>query len=192
MRTAVLYPPEPVNNHHGDFERYIDFTTGNIAEFGVFEGGSTIQLAEYGRPVYAFDTFQGIPGEDFTGGLDHDLPGKFTPENNVLELLGKYPNVTPMIGRFADTLGPLASYVPDLKFGFVYLDADLYESYMQVFNFLFDGHLEDRFAIIADDYSTCKGATLAVDQLLFNHPELAWKKLSQGIVISNVKGFVNP
>lgn len=183
MRTHVAYPPEPVVQHEGDFKRLVPLTQGDIAEFGVFEGGSTIQLAQFGRPVFAFDTFDGMPGQEFTPTVDHNLPGEFKPRNNVLEMLKDFTNVTPVVGRFSETLPTMGLRT----FGFVYLDADLLESYRQVFEFLFIGHLNEDFVILADDYNACKGAKIAVDELMKEQRSLWMNQLNgHGVVISNM------
>ena len=72
--------PNPVNNHQQEFAVIIPMMPpGPIGEFGVYEGGSTVQLAGFGRLVYAFDTFEGMP---FDAPFNEDLdwanpPGKF-------------------------------------------------------------------------------------------------------------------
>src|SRR5512139_3383206 len=103
--------PEPITDHRRVFNELMlerRYLPGAIAEFGVADGGSTRQLAGYGRPVFAFDTFCGLPAEDFHP--DHSIdsrklmcPGGFTPRFSIEEMFSGYPNIHPVVGRFADT-----------------------------------------------------------------------------------------
>jgi len=118
------------------FDKYLPgLPEGELAEFGVYNGGHTRILAEYGRPVWAFDTFKGIPKEDYIDGLDVDKPGTFEPSVDVETMFDGYPNIKPMVGRFVDTIGLVPS---EIKFALVFLDCDLYESYKLVLNWLED------------------------------------------------------
>ena len=134
---------------------------GDIFEFGVYGGGSTKQLAKFGRRVWAFDTYNGIPEEDFNSNNgDHDHPGKFKCPYKEAEMFKDSPNIVPIKGRFADTL----HVVPEsIKAILVYMDCDLYHSYKQVLNWL-PNHLEHGAVVVVDDYSCCKGARQAIDE----------------------------
>jgi hypothetical protein len=110
---------------------------GDLAEFGVYNGGGVRQMAAAApnRTVWAFDTFTGMPAEDY-GGLDDadNPPGRWKPFSlDPAELFAGIPNVRIMAGRFAETL-PLVP--PDVRFVLVHVDCDFYESHMQVFRFL--------------------------------------------------------
>lgn len=151
-------PAGPINTH--DWLNYINSAPpGAVAEFGCFDGGATRAMASSGRQIYAFDTFEGIPKEDFCRSFDaQNPPGKFKPSEPVAKLFEGFPNITPIVGRFADTL-PLH---PDLQFAFAYIDCDLYASYKQVLAYLPQRMLGDYF--ICDDYTDCDGAARAVDE----------------------------
>jgi O-methyltransferase len=141
---------------------------GDIAEFGVFNGGSTRQLAALApnRVVWAFDTYSGMPRPEFNPTLDHDYPGKFKPDAPLNALFTGIPNIQPVMGRFCDTLGLVP---PDIRFAFVYMDCDLYESYRQVLEWLAAGRLTNPSVLLCDDYDYCKGATRAVDEWVAKH-----------------------
>jgi len=157
-------PAGPVATH--DWKRYVDAAPpGAIAEFGCFDGGSARILATLGRPVFAFDTFDGIPAADFRAGEDaENPPGKFRPSAPPWRLFEQHPNVYPVVGRYAETLPTLAG----LRFAFVYIDCDLYESYRQVLEYAVPRLDGDVF--MCDDYG-CTGAKRAVDEWLRQHPE---------------------
>lgn len=182
----ALFDLKPVVDHSADFARFIPLTQGNIAEFGVYDGGSTVQLAGFGRDVYAFDTFGGIPSYAFDPNLDHDQPGKFHPTHDVVSMLRETPNVYPMIGMFWESFE--RQLLRLMKFGFVYLDADLYQSYREVLDWLVKGHLEDRFVILADDYQACKGARKAVNEFIESYACNHFT-LSNGIVLTSIGGL---
>jgi len=133
---------------------------GEIAEFGVFEGGNTLKLAQYGRKVWAFDTYEGIPKEDFDPEVDKDLPGKFTPQWSIADLFRGYPQVIPVKGRFAETLPTIA---PSLKFCFVFLDCDLYSSHKQVLSWL-PSHMSRNGVILFEDYYLLPAAKQAAEE----------------------------
>ena len=153
---------------------------GSIAEFGVYEGASTRELAKYGRDVYAFDTFEGMPKEEFRADLDVDEPGKFRPRFSAQEFCKDLKNVCPIVGRFAETLGRMPK---DLKFAFVMVDCDLYESHKQVLRWL-PKHLSPGALIFFEDYENLPGAKRAIDEFCFEHvlemrlPErlVCWRK----------------
>jgi hypothetical protein len=134
---------------------------GAVAEFGVFRGGSARQLAQLtGRTVYAWDTYDGLPAADFNPDVDIDAPGDFTPEATAAELFAGWPSITPVVGRFADTL---PKFYPAVRFAFCYLDSDYYESTRQVLDWL-PGRLSNGAVLLFDDYKSHKGVRQAVDE----------------------------
>jgi macrocin-O-methyltransferase TylF-like protien len=153
---------------HADYLPYMDslwgqqrHPKGDVAEFGCYRGGSARQLATLtGRTVYAWDTFTGLPAEDFTAELDIDTPGDFAPGATAAELFAGWPTIVPVIGRFADTL---PKFPTEVRFAFVYIDCDLYESARQVLDWL-PAHLSDGAVILLDDYNSHKGIHQAVTE----------------------------
>ena|SRR5581483_12236100 len=158
--------PSPLANHKDRFRALLSQRKdmpGDLAEFGVYNGGNTCALAELEptRRVWAFDTFDGMPAPEFSkDNGDHDEPGKFAPEVPWVKVFQQFPNIVPMVGRFVYTLKNIPS---DVKFPLVYMDCDLYESYKQVLRYLSPRHLLPNSAIVIDDYGCCEGAKRAVD-----------------------------
>jgi len=171
--------PGPVVDHRVEFERIIPtIPYGALAEFGVYNGGSTRQLAGFGRTVYAFDTFEGMPQVGFDPKLDEcNPPGKFKPDLSVEAMFKDYPNIIPMVGLFDATLPQLH---PDVCFAFVYLDCDQYYGHQVVL-----AALRDRMVtggkFLLDDYSLA-GARKAVDEFCAANP--GWKL--QGNILARI------
>lgn len=160
---------KPVNRSHKElFKEHIsnwEDAPGSIAEFGVASGATTRMLARLApnRRVWAFDTFEGMPREDYTEALDyHNPPGKFNPHKTVEELFRGVKNITPVIGRFADTLDGLTMHP---KIFLAYIDCDYYASHKQVLEWL-PSRLLPGAMLVFDDYKNCPGAKKAIDEFV--------------------------
>lgn len=142
----------------------ISIVRGDIAEFGVFNGGSTRILSRMfpDRMIWAFDTYDGMPEQDFDPDLDHDPPGSFKPLHTLEEMFGEYENIIPIQGRFSRTL-PMLPLRP--KIALAYIDCDLYESARGALSWLSE-HLIQGGIIFLDDYATHKGIQKAVDEFV--------------------------
>lgn len=127
---------------------------GAIVEVGVYRGGSAWHLAKLGRPLYLYDTFEGIPYQD---ALDTGNPvGKFadTSAEAVQRLI---PTAHVVKGMFP------ASLVDMPPVGFVHADADQYESTRAILTHLPRRMVRGGF-ILFDDFGVddCPGCTQAV------------------------------
>jgi len=153
--------PSPIRNHFLHIQELMEnVPAGDLAEFGVFEGGTTVQLASFGRKVWAFDTFSGIPEEDFRKYIDwQNPPGKFSADPR--KELSRLGNIECIAGRFAESL---PRFDPAVRFAFAYVDCDLYESYRQVLAFL-DKRMLPGGIFLCDDQS-CEGALKAMKEFL--------------------------
>ena len=158
---------------------------GSIAEFGVYAGATTLQLANLGRVVWAFDTFSGIPEESYTEGLDVDGPGRFKPPASVLEMLRQHVNIRPVAGRFEDTLPTIPAYEHIIV---AYVDCDLYKSTQVVLEWL-AGRLMPLGAIVLDDYATHPGVQLAVKEFLGKYPRAEFD--GEEVIVWNVDQSCN-
>ena len=164
--SGVEIPPPHADYSHVFSSRWpeVSHLSGDVAEFGVYNGGNCFSLARItGRRVWAFDTFEGIPEEDYKPGLDVDVPGKFKPDKLDLSTIHPIHGIVPVKGRFAQTLPWFPGPFP--KFAMVLVDADLHESMREVFMFL-RYHMVPGGIVIVDDFPTHLGVRMAVDEYI--------------------------
>lgn len=137
---------------------------GDIAEVGVYRGGTAMLLARVtensGKEIHLFDTFSGMPPVD----PEKDLHacGDFgdTSVNEVKKYLSEVGHVRFFPGFFPDTAVSLS----DKTFSLVHVDADIYQSVKDCLEFFYP-RLTPGGIMVCDDYGfpTCPGARLAVD-----------------------------
>jgi O-methyltransferase len=145
---------------------------GEVAEVGVYRGGSARMLARIfsarNKPVHLFDTFTGMPPVDVN--RDGFREGAFsdTSAQEVQDYLSDFPQVRLHPGLFPDTSGP----VVDSRFCFVHVDADIYTSVRACCEFFYE-RLVPGGILLFDDYGIpkCAGAKMAVDEFFANRPE---------------------
>jgi len=141
---------------------------GDIAEFGVWRGGTALLLCDHlsahaaGRTLHLFDSFAGLPEADPAKDNFHrkgDLAE--TSEAEVRALFSGATGVAIHVGRFEETV----TQVRDQRFCFAHIDADLYSSVLSASDFIFP-RLSPGGVIVYDDYGfrTCAGAKAAVDE----------------------------
>lgn len=159
---------EPMTNWT-ELIRSFPWVDGDIAEFGCFNGGSCRDLAKLGRTTWAFDTFDGIPAEDYDQKLDYqNPPGSFKPGHDVVAYLSTIPNVIIKKGRYINTLPSIPA---GTIFAIVYLDCDYYASYKQVLEYLEEhDHIVPGTIIVCDDYPHLVGSKMAVDEWRKHRP----------------------
>jgi hypothetical protein len=127
---------------------------GAIVEIGVYKGGSALLLSIFKRPLFLYDTFDGIP---YQGPHDTGNPvGKFgdTSYDAVKALI---PEATVIKGLFPDSLIEMPPV------GFVHADADQYESTKAILEVMPRRMVQGGF-ILFDDFGVedCEGCTRAV------------------------------
>jgi O-methyltransferase len=134
---------------------------GDIAEVGVYRGGTSLLLAMANpcRTVHAFDTFAGIPNAD--DAVDGHRNGDF----------GDAPPETPMVlesrgirvhrGVFPAT----AENVADRRFCFAHFDGDTYRSAADFLAFFWP-RLSVGGVLVFDDFNwhMCRGVNLAIER----------------------------
>ncbi len=128
---------------------------GELAEFGVYKGGTAKLIAYFGSArVHLFDTFEGIPDDDTIG--EHKR-GDFADTNaeDVRAFVGE--KAVMHVGRFPETADD------SLLFRFVHLDMDTYESTKAALDYL-DTRMVKGGIIVLDDYGwhRCQGVQRAV------------------------------
>ena len=129
---------------------------GDIAEVGVFQGGSAklICEAKKDKKLYLFDTFTGLPQvseNDTHFGHKHWYDNEFsnTSEESIKKLLNKYDNVDIIKGIFPES----GKKIIENKFCFVHLDVDLYKSTIDSLRFFFPKMVEGGIILIHDYHS---------------------------------------
>jgi O-methyltransferase len=144
--------------------------SGDIAEVGVYKGGSAKIICEVKgkKRLHLFDTFEGLP--DITKN-DKVKKGWFNDTNlsYVQKFLKKFPNVYFYQGRFPETAKPLQKR----KFCFVNLDTDLYESTLDGLKFFWPRMVKGG-RIISHDYNNVQdieGIKKAFKEFFKNHNE---------------------
>jgi len=166
-RKPVLFRPGELLNIW-EQARVVADQGGVFAEVGVFRGASAKLICEAKgyRPLYLFDTFEGLP--DDIGDRDGRFKkGMFVAsEKEVRERLSRYPAVSIYPGIFPET----ANVIRDLKFSFVHLDVDLYGVTKKALEFFYSRMLPGG-RILSHDYGQCEGVWLAFDEFIADKPE---------------------
>jgi len=130
-----------------------DTPSGLIIEFGVSDGGSLKPLAQvahqFGRKVYGFDWFKGLPEEWGPNRIGTFTTGGRAPNCG--------PNVEIVEGLFQDTLPGFLATHPE-PMAFVHIDCDIYSAAAFILE-----HIEGRLQ---------PGTILAFDELIDYHCDL--------------------
>lgn len=145
---------------------------GDIAELGVFRGGSAKLIASLkgDKQLHLFDTFEGMPA--VRADLDRHQPGDFaeTSLEAVQRYLGGFSGVFFYKGFFPESARELASSTA--SFSLVHLDADIYESTKAGLTFFYP-RMAKGGVIISHDYRSlhCPGVKRAFDEFFSDKPE---------------------
>lgn len=141
---------------------------GQMAEVGTYEGGSTKMICEAkgDRPFHVFDTFEGMPEPRNGDRVVHFAGAYACSLASVSGYLAAYPHVQFYKGRFPETAGPVA----DVRFSFVHLDVDLYESTLGCLEFFYP-RMEPGGIILSHDYSILAGVRQAFHEYLADKAE---------------------
>jgi O-methyltransferase len=143
---------------------------GDIAEVGVFRGGSAKLICEVkgSARLHLFDTFEGMPEPDAR--VDLFRRGDFagTSLAAVQDYLRAYEGVLYYPGLFPAT-AESAGIVG--KFSLVHLDADIYESTLKGLRFFFPRLTTPGFILVHDFGSrVCPGVRRALEEFLAETP----------------------
>ena len=154
---------------------------GDIAEFGVFNGGSLSFIAKNTpkhKQIYGIDSFEGLPKP--RKGYDLHREGEFKADyKSVLNRFSEFPNVRLIKGFFPN---PEAEKIlKDTMFSFVHIDVDLYESDLNACRFFFPKMVKNG-VMIFDDYRwvTTPGCKKAIDEYSSENKEFIGKELRWG------------
>lgn len=145
---------------------------GDIAEVGVYRGGSAKVIAEYkgDRKLHLFDTFEGMP--DVDSAIDTHRTGDFkdTSLKSVQDYLSQYGDIFFHKGLFPASVS--GTDVGNLTFSLVHLDVDLYGSTKSGLEFFYS-RLNRGGMLLSHDYRSisCPGVRRAFDEFFREKPE---------------------
>lgn len=142
---------------------------GDIAEVGVFKGGSSKLICEAkgNKKLHLFDTFEGLPALSEKDNKNLFYEKQFAASyEEVKNYLRPYENVFFYKGLFPSTAGPVLNET----FSFVHLDVDLYEATLDCIKFFYP-RMNKGGIIISHDYSFASGVKKAFDEFFEDKPE---------------------
>lgn len=135
---------------------------GEVAEIGVYRGGTAYLLLQtLNTSTYLFDTFEGMPSTNPQFDIHNEGDFNKTSVEDVIEYLSIYKDMIYICkGLFPKT----ATSVENIKFKFVHVDVDIYQSTKDCCEFFYPRMVKNGI-IVFDDYgfNTCPGAKKAVD-----------------------------
>lgn len=142
---------------------------GDLAECGVFRGGSALLLSllkPADKQLFLFDTFDGMPSTDRRRDFHRENDFNETSLAAVQRTLTGQPGVQFRAGFFPTTVGGLE----DRVFALVHVDFDIYRSMMDACLFFFP-RLARGGCIIFDDFGapSCPGAREAILEFCAAH-----------------------
>jgi len=141
---------------------------GDMAELGVSTGGSAKMISSYApnRTLHLFDTFEGLPEPHVTDSArfkSGQYASNFEKVKNYLQGC----NVRIYKGLFPDTTKDL----PEVKFAFVHLDGDLYESTKAGLEYFYP-RMSPGAICICHDFNTSAGVNRAFAEFFCDKPEV--------------------
>jgi len=142
---------------------------GDIAEVGVFKGGTAkvLALSKGSRLIRLFDSFEGMRA---TSSYDGHRPGDFsdTSLESVQQYLHGIQGIHFYKGWFPETTRGLE----ETKYSFVHLDVDLYQSTLDALLFFYP-RLVSGGMILSHDFNsrTCPGVSKAYKDFFSDKPE---------------------
>lgn len=180
-----LLPDLRLKNIYWIISRGLDSLSGqDVAEFGVYRGGTSVFLAYLLRElspqstVFGFDTYEGAP----QASADCDLHSIGDFADASLEAIERrmnelgLNNFTPVIGDFC-AMGT-ASALDERKLALVHVDCDTHTAVKTAINRGWDHLCEGGYLLLDDaDASSCLGATQAMEEFVIERQvfsEQAW------------------
>lgn len=155
--------------------RLVREVPGDTAECGVYRGAGSYLMSKcneentlYHRTHYIFDSFEGLSKPSTLDG-EHWSEGDFSCDlETVTKNLSEFSNVSIHKGWIPERFSDVEGY----RFCFVHIDLDLYQPTFDSIEFFYH-RMNTGGIIICDDYgfTSCPGATKAIDQFLKNKNE---------------------
>lgn len=159
----------------GQLQRLTTSLVGDTAECGVYRGAASHLICRQNtlsptpKTHFMFDSFEGLSKPSARDGSHWkagDLHAGITEVNGILL---EYPEAAVIMKGWIPTR---FSDVSDRTFSFVHIDVDLYQPTRDTIEFFYPRMLPGGI-IVCDDYgfTTCPGATDAIDEFLKDKPE---------------------
>ena len=155
--------------------RLVEGVPGDTAECGVFRGAGSYLMcrmnaaqASRQRRHFVFDSFAGLSEPDARDGAHWRRGDLACGADEVRAQLAEFAAVSLLPGWIPERFAEVA----DRRFAFVHVDVDLYEPTRDSLAF-FLPRLSEGGILLCDDYgfTSCPGATRAVDETLAGRPE---------------------
>lgn len=145
----------------------IEKIPGDMAEVGVSTGGSAKMISSCApnRTLHLFDTFAGLPAPHAMDSVRFK-PGQYASDYETVRKYLEGCNVKLYKGLFPDT----TKGMPELKFAFVHLDADLYESTKAGLEYFYP-RMSPGAILICHDFVTSEGVNRAFEEFFRDKPE---------------------
>lgn len=145
---------------------------GDVAELGVYKGGTSLMLAEFmsDRIVHAFDTFNGMP--ETATKVDVHKAGDFgdTSLEAVRRAFAGHSNISIHAGFFPATAVALVNK----KFCLTHFDGDIYQSCKDFISFFWPRMTPGGIMVFDDwEWGNCPGVKKAIDEAGINVTESA-------------------
>jgi hypothetical protein len=149
---------------------------GDIAEFGVFQGGSAYFMAsvmkhlkiDNKKKLFLYDSFSGLPEQD---SMDYFEQGSFTSGRNseqLRNLLNEFNQIEVFEGNFSDTL-PTSGLK---KLALAHIDCDQYSPTKYLCEYLYEKMVPGGIMMFQDyPLGIAYGERIAVDSFFKNKPE---------------------
>lgn len=159
---------------------------GDMAECGCYNGVTAYFLAEVikaagvDKTVHLFDSFAGLSKPREEDGVHWHEGDLSCPLDAVRKNLAEFAFVQYHPGWIPDAFPE----VSDRRFALVHIDVDLYEPTRDALQFFWDRMVPGGL-IVCDDYgfTTCPGATKAIDEFFSTKPEPIVNMASGGALI---------
>jgi len=154
------------------FARAALLLPGDVAEVGVYKGGTARLLAETlrgsGKSLLLFDTFSGMP--ETAAGKDVHQAGDFG--DTSLEQVKRFLNGCERVEFFPGLFPETAQGLSDRTFCLVHADVDIYPSTRDCCRFFYP-RLVAGGILVFDDYGylSCPGVKSAADEFFADKPE---------------------
>jgi O-methyltransferase len=155
--------------------RLVEQVPGDTAECGAYEGAGSRLICEanadnkrVSRHHHIFDSFAGMSNPESLDGAFWKQGDMARGEDVVRNNLAPFDNFSLHKGWIPERFTDIA----DRRFAFVHIDVDLYAPTRDSLQFFYE-RMNDGGIIVCDDYgfTTCPGATRAVNECLANRTE---------------------